>query len=259
MKSAAAAARTLVANMRAYAAPHSMMPVMPSQFAHLDLRRYDAFRRDMEQRGYRLVADVEIPEVSGMPGSVMAPTMLRVLSAADGAIVASYYQVRPRFPRRLQLLLVGLLHLRWLAAPRDFAAGLRTRHCVQLHTEFDDGSALATGNAQASGTITPPPNVERYLFPWDTPTATLLDAHRRRLDALLASNPRLRPIVVRTPGDLAAAQERQNARKAAHRAQVGLVTEEEVRRMCARFPKLAGPVYAEVVKLLAEEAASGRR
>ena len=242
---AARAARTLVANMRAYAAPHTMMPVMPSQFPHLDLRRYDAFRDDMERRGYRFVADVEIPEVSSMPGSVMAPAMLRVMSAADGTVVASYYQVRPRLARRLQLLLVGLLNLRWLAAPRDFAAGLRTRQCVQFHTEFDDGSALATGNAQASGAITPPPSVERHLFAWGTSTATLLDAHRRRLDAIVASAPGLRPIIVRTLGDLASMQERQNARKAAHRAQVGLVTEAEVQRWCARFPKLAGPVYAE--------------
>lgn len=256
---AARAARTLVANMRAYAAPHTMMPVMASDFSHLDLRRYDAFRDDMERRGYRFVADVEIPEVSSLPGSVMAPTMVRVMSSADGTIAASYYQVRPRLARRVLLLLVGIFNLRWLAAPRDFAVGLRTRHCVQLHTEFDHGSALVVGNAQASEAITPPPAVERQLFAWDTPIATLLDAHRRRFDDIVASPAGIRPIVVRTLGDLIAIQARQNARKAAHRAQIGLVTEEEVHRMCARFPKLAGPVYAEVVKLLAQEAAAGRR
>jgi hypothetical protein len=257
-RTAAAAARSLVNTMRSYAAPHSLMQVMAADFPQLDLRRYAAFQRDLEQRGFAFVADAEIPEVARMPRAGMAPTMLRTMSSADGAIVGSYFQLKASLGGRLGLLLIGLANLRWVAAPRDFVQGMRTRHCVQFHTEFDDGRALATSNAEASRVVTSPPTVERQLLPWNTAIVTLLDAHRRRFDAIV-SRGTVRPLAVRTFGDMVAMQQRQNARKAAHRADIGLVTEDEVRRMCARFPKLAAPVYAEVVKLLEDEAVDAKR
>jgi hypothetical protein len=246
----------IIARMREYGAAHTVMPVIASQFGHLSLARYGQFQARMEQLGFRFLTDVEIPEVSNLTCSVMAPTMLRTMTS--GVVVATYYQVRPRVGRRLLLLGLGLLNLRLIAAPRDFIAGMRTRHCVQLHSEFDDGRSLTTGNGQAAASITPPPSVERHLFPWGTPLATLLATHRQRFDEIAGERADARPVVVSTLQDLLDMHRRQNARKLAHRTAVGVVTRDEIRRMCARNPALADAVCAEVEKLLAHESSSSR-
>jgi hypothetical protein len=250
---AAEVARVLIARMREYGAPHSVMPVMASQFGHLNLAEYGRFQSRMESQGFRFIADVEVPEASNMVNTVVAPAMLRMMASADGQVVAAYYQVRPKIGRRLLLVALGLLRLRVIAAPREFFRGIRTRHCVQLHSEFDDGRTLTTSNAEAAAAITPPPSIERHLHPFGTPVATLLAEHRRRFAAIVQGTGGPRPIVVRTLRDLIDMHKRQNARKIAHRKEVGVVTRDEVLRFCARHPALAEAVCTEVEKLLARE------
>jgi hypothetical protein len=64
------AAERIVAKMRAqYSGPHTIVRVKEEAFPHLDLEAYASFQSDLEKSGYRLIADVELLDVSNAAGS----------------------------------------------------------------------------------------------------------------------------------------------------------------------------------------------
>ncbi len=143
-----------------YGSMHTRVLVKEEDFTHLDLSAYHAFREEMEANGFRYLADYEILEVTNSPGTLLARTMLRAMVSREGNVVAGYYQTKPRVWRRVQGLLRGLLNLRFMDAPRDFAEGMKTRHCVDFSTEFEDCTFLCTSNAEGAAKMTSPPEID---------------------------------------------------------------------------------------------------
>jgi hypothetical protein len=126
-------------------------------------------------------------EVSNAAGSLIARTFIRSMLSSDGQVSVSYYQIKPQRLRRVRLLLTGLLNFRFIDAPAAFARGMKTRHCVDVMTEFSDGRHLLTSNAKAAALISGPPSIENRFFPYGTPTARLLSHHLEELaDAVYA-------------------------------------------------------------------------
>ena len=247
---AQAAGKILSDIQASYRNPANLSPVQAAQFRHLDLHRYENCGLAMEKRGYRWLGDFEHLAVNRSKTSLLAPTMLRAWASADGQVAVFYTQVRPHLPRRIQALLVGLSNLRWIAAPRDFQANLKMRQCVDVETEFDDGSFLVTSNASVAAVITMPASIQTDFHPGGTSLPDLLSRHQGQLARILHEG-RRRPVPVRTAGDLLNMQKRLAAQKLAHRESVHWVTKEELRTMAGGNRQLADAIHAEVRRQLA--------
>jgi hypothetical protein len=251
------AARRIIAIMRErYAVSRTVVSVRETDFAHLDLAAYRSFRTQAAASGFRYLGDQEWLELSRSPTSLMARTMSRSMVSADGRVAAGYYQVKPRLGRLIRALVKGWLNLRFIDATRNILGNLPTRHYIDLLTEFDDGRSLVCSNAVEAAKISVPPTVERHILAGASWSA-LLDLHRRRLDEILRGNAAARPVVIASLDDLRRMHDRQHAQRAAHREGARLVSQEEMRGMCAAHPELADQVFAAVQKLLDAERPAG--
>ena len=248
------AAQAILASMRRVAGTQTYVPADPLKFLHLDLGAYDRVMRELQARGFRLLADLELVEVSKSPTSVIAPTINRVMVSSDGRVVAEYYQVKPRIGRRIKLLMRGLANLRLIAAPKNFLKGMVTRHCTGFETEFADGRQLLTSNAESAGMLAGPPQLERKFFPYGTPAVTVLEDHMRRL-AQITETSGIETVEARSLDEALAMQRRQHLLKAAYRKSNEWVSRAEIQAMSGGNPQLASEVFAEVRKLLLEEGA----
>lgn len=248
-----AARRILDSMRRNYQGSMTFVPAQEAEFAHLDLAYYRRLRAALEKLGFRHLCDLEILEVTNAPGTLIARTFLRAMASVDGVIAAEYYQVRPRLGRLLQLLVKGLLNLRWIATPRMVLGNLSTKHCCGFETELSDGTFITTSNAQAAAMMSLPASVQAEFFPYGTGVAQLLQRHRDKVAAALQATPGLRAVPVRTQADLMACQARLKQKKDAHRAALNWVSREEVQRFAGN-PELAEAVYAEVQRQLGNAA-----
>lgn len=250
-------AKSIVARMKKqYSTPHTMVAVDEAEFQHLNLDDYQTFRDMLEEQGFRYIADLEILEVSNAPNSVIARTMIRTMASKDGYITTGYYQVMPNVRNRLKNLLIGLSNMRFIDAPVGFIKAMKTRHCSEFETEFDDGSFLTTSNAQSAGSLSGPLSIESHFFPYGTPISSLLEVHQKRLNEILSSNEGRKPIAMRTLTDILQSGQRLKSLKNAHRAASQWITKEELQKMSGGNPELANEVYAEIQKLLAQEQAA---
>ena len=250
-KSAASAARQIVDSMqKSYSAPQTLTPVSEADFPRLDLAKYQSFRTDMEVRGFRYVADLEILELSQSTTTLLARTMIRSMISTDGSIALGYYQIKPRIWRSVKLLATGLLNFRFIDAPRNFLDGMRTKHCIDFETEFVDGRFLITSNAQLAGLISGPPTIESNYFSFGTPVSVLFDFHRKRLDEILSSGAGIKPAALSSVSEILQMQKRQSTQKAAYRAAVQWVTKEELQGISFGHTDLGNEVFSEVQKLL---------
>jgi hypothetical protein len=249
----AQAARQILAGMReSFGSPAALVPARTADFRHLDLHRYDNCQAALERRGFRCLGDYEHTAVNRSPTSLIAPSLLRAYASEDGAMVIAYFQVKPRLGRRLKSLAVGLANLRWIAAPRDFAANLKMRQCVDIETEFDDGSFLVTTNGDVAAALSQPDSVQTAFHPAGTSLPALLDAHRNRLARVLHAGKR-KPVPVRTGDQMLHMQKRLAAQKLAFRESVHWVTREELRAMAGGNAETADAIHAEVQRQLAAE------
>lgn len=253
----AQAARKILDDMkRSYATPVVLRPVAARNFAHLDLKRYDALRAALEKRGFRSLGDFENPVVNQSPSSLLAPTFIRASVSEEGTLVVGYYQTRPRMARHVQQLMRGLLNMRWLAAPRNFIEQTRRHQCADVTTELDDGTFIVTSNAQSAAMLSQPLGILSDFHPFDTPLPVLLDRHRAQLARTLHGGTR-RALQVSTDEDMLAMEKRMAACRIAWRESVNWVTRDELRAMARGNNVFADAVYEEVRKLVAAERAAG--
>lgn len=249
-------ARNILQSMKqTYGAAKKLIPASEAEFSHLDLSNYRRFRADMEAERFKYVGDFEILRTSQSAIALFSETMIRIMVSQDGSITTTYYQHKRRRWPLIKALATGLLGLNWVSTPKYFVRDLKTRHCVGFGSEFDDGRYLITSNAEAAGKITMPPNMEQHFFPYDTATPVLLDAHRKRMAEILQTNPGIGPLVASGAEDILQAHDRLSAQKGAYRASVQWVTQDELRAMSNGNHRYADEVYAEVQKLIAQDAA----
>lgn len=245
-----AAQRILAMMQQTYSSPYTYRDVNEADFRHLDLKAYRNFQSLHESLGYRLLRDVEIAEISDSPTTLIARTFIRTMVSADGAIIADYYQVKPRMDRLLRMTGRGLLNGRWLDTPRFFFKTLKTKHCMGYESELSNGEIVTTSNAEDAAMISLPPSIHSEFHPYGTATAVLALQQKKRLASYLASHPGTGIRAVRSTDELMAMQARMKQLKDAHRAAVSWVTQGELEKMAPGNPQLAEAVYAEVQRQL---------
>jgi hypothetical protein len=251
------AAEEIVANMRrTFSDDQGLVVTEPAGYRHLNLRAYDDFLATMQAQGFTLVADMARPGITHTPASTLAPTMIRVMRSADGRVVANYYQGKARLGKRLRILAKGLLNLRLVTAPRMFARGMVTRHCVDFETELDNGLFICTCNVEVAASLSTPPALIKRFHPWKTPVPVLLDDHLRSLADYLRANPAVAPVPVESVGDVMRGAWRQDQIKLAHRKSLDWVSHAEISRLGAgNQDEVNRAIFDEVQKLLATERA----
>lgn len=248
MTDARRAAEEILAQLKhTYATSQTIVPANEAEFTHLDLSRYRAFRDTLEREGYHLLSDFEVLEITNAPGTIMARTMVRAMASADGGTCAAYYQVRPRMGRVVANLLVGLLNLRLIDAPRFFLHVRTTKHCYDFTSEVG-GTFVTTSNAADAAMMTAPPTIDALYFPYDTALDTVRLAHVQRLAAAVA---RMGHAATRIGSneDMLAMEERLRAQKNAHRAMSNWITQQELQALSGGDTLVAELVWEELQKL----------
>lgn len=245
-----AAEKILKSMQNTYSNPPAMVAADEKNFNHLDLNAYRKFSEDLKAANFRLVGDLEMPELSKSPTTLIERTMIRNAISVDGHMLAVYYQTKPRIGRRIKLLIRGILNLRLIDAPQDFIKAMATRHCVEFETEFRDGKQLITSNAEAAGMMSSPPSIESNFFPYGTPTTVLLERHMKRLLEISKENP---PIILQSLDDILQMQKRQSMLKIAYRSSVQWVTQQEMLDMSGGNTNMAEEVFSEIQKIIAEQ------
>jgi hypothetical protein len=154
-------------------------------FPHLDLKRYDAFKLAIQKHGFGCLGDFQDVARNRAADSVTAPTILRMCASRDGQVVLAYYQTKTLPPQRWHMLVQGLLRLRWISAIRNFRAQAKARQCVEIQTEFNDGSFLVTSNSPRAPEDGEAPKISSDFHAPGTPLPRLLDAHLANLGVIL--------------------------------------------------------------------------
>ena len=194
-----------------YGQKHERRAVEASTFRHLDLKFYERVERELTALGFHYLGDYELADLKGTaqdPGC-----FLRAMASADGVVMAAAYQHHGRK--------WWLRMLMWFLT-RD---GMKV---VDLETEFSDGSFVATGTCPIVARVKLPPEIDGVQLPHKTPLPEMLANHLARVEARLHVHPELTVRPVTTLEECHAAQERQDAIKAAFRQQLGGMTREEL-------------------------------
>ena len=246
------AAEEIVSMLKTAYAPYTIRPTNEKAFSHLDLAGYRQFRQAMEADGYRFLSDLEIVELNTSPANVLVPTMIRSMVSTDGETSAGYYQVRYKVPWLLLNLVVGIVVLRFIWAPRAFLQSLRTKHCYDFESELG-GSYVATTNAADAAPMSLPSSVDSKFFDYGTRLSEVRRAHEERLAAAVRrAGASVRPTKMSSLEDVRAMQARLKQVKDAHRAASNWITQRELQTIAGGDTALAAAVFAEVQKVLAE-------
>lgn len=249
------AAEEIIGNLkRAYTAPYTIVPADEPAFSHLDLSAYRRFKETLESDGYRFLSDYEILEVNNSPNSLLARTMIRCMVSADGGTSAGYYQIQPRIGRLVTNLLVGIVNLRFIAAPSFFLHNVRTKHYYDFESEIA-GAYVTTSNAAGAAAMSLPASVDAKFFGYETSLTALRAAHEARLAAAVGRTG-ASPTRMSSKEDVVAMQARLKRLKDAHRATSNWITHEELLALSGGNIALADAIFEEVQKLLAETAMS---
>ena len=220
-----------------YSERHEYRTVSAHDFRDLDLAYYDETQAWLEAQGFRHLGDVEnVTLARTMP---RARAFIRSMVSADGTISAGVYDVRLKsWMRLLQRLFV---------LPRD----MRT---LDLETELSDGTFVATSNNLGADAMTPPPGLDRSLYPRETLPEELLSCHTRAVKQALASSPGVTAVAHRTLDELLEAEHRLQAMKNAHRKSIGYVDRRELARIDGgKNPQAAQELADEIEAIKAEE------
>jgi hypothetical protein len=211
------AKRLLDQQQQLYGGAHEYRRVGPEAFDGLDLNFYESTTTALESLGFRYLGDVV--DVTAAAAWPKAQAVLRVMAGDGGATVVAVYHARFfGFVRLLQLV-------------RVLPAKL---HILDVETELDSGTHVATGNTIKADTTAPFPRILKRRYPMDTPPAELLRLHREHVRDALAAEPGARPLRVETLEDALAAQNRAELIKAAHKKGMGYLNDEELKAVLQR-------------------------
>lgn len=226
------AGRRTVENMKQlYTQRHEYRDVRPDDFKQLDLDFYEQTTRVLSSLGCVWVADIEDVTIrNAFPYPV---TFIRNMHGLGGAVMVGIYHCKFR---SLFMRLVILL--------------TRTKigRSIDCETEFRNGEFLCTNNAPTAAHITNPPQLNTEYLAFETPAAEVFQRHLQRLNAYLAANPGVQPLLHTTREAIREAQWRQQQIKAAYRKQVGWVTRDEIQGMATPGQRHAASALADEVE-----------
>lgn len=200
-----------------YSQPHEFVKVDPAKYPEADLRFYDRGRVELEQLGYRFLADVE--DVTMTEAYPASRTFMRLMSDSGGLVRAALYHVQPRgmVISILQLVQVVPRHLR----------------VIELVTEIG-GVFLATANTQNLARLEPPPEVKTERLPMGAGIAKVVEHHQARITDWLRSYPHQVPRSVVDYDEVMASMARSHLAMAKHRQSVGGLTRDELEKLKGR-------------------------
>jgi hypothetical protein len=200
-----------------YGEPHELVAVSPSAFPEADLEFYDRARTQLEQRGYRFLADVEDVTLSQV--YPQNRTFVRLLVDAGNMIRASAYHVHPRgvVVSILQLVQLWPRHLR----------------VVELVTEVGS-TFLVTANTHGVDRLEPPPEAKVERLALGTPILEVVARHEQRITELLRAHPERVPNHFESFADVVASIARSHVAMARHRQKVGGLSRDELERLKGR-------------------------
>lgn len=200
-----------------YGEPHELARVSPETFPEADHEFYDRARAELEDRGYRFIADVEDLTMSRIyPHN---RTFIRLLVDRGGMIRASTYHLHPRGA------VISLLQLVQL-----FPRHLRV---IELVTEIQ-GVFLVTSNTHGIDRLEPPPEAKVERMPLATSLADIVATHEKRITALLRTYPERAPVSFESYDDIVASMGRAHVAMARHRQKVGGLSRDELERLKGR-------------------------
>lgn len=200
-----------------YGEPHELVRVSPSGFPEADLDFYDRAKRELEHKGYRMLADVEDMTLSRLyPNN---RTFLRLFTDAGRMIRASAYHLHPRG------VVVSLLQLVQL-----FPRHLRV---IELVSEVG-GKFLVTSNTHGVDRLEPPPEANVERLPLATDLLEVVTRHEARITAYLREHPERAPVSFETLEDAMASIARAHVAMARHRQKVGGLSRDELERLKGR-------------------------
>lgn len=201
----------------AYGEPHELVRVTPAAFPDADLEFYDRARRELEQRGYSWLADVEDLTVSRLEPQTR--TFLRLFVDPGRMVRATAYHLHPHgmVISPLQIVQLYPRHLR----------------IVELVSEVG-GQFLVTGNSHGVERLDAPPELKVERLPIATPPAEVATRHEQRIAELLRAHPERQPLTFESFEDVLASMARAHVAMARHRAKVGGLTRDELERFKGR-------------------------
>lgn len=257
MTSAKDAAKEILEILQStYQGQDTVVPAVEADFPHLDFTRYSEAEQQLASFGFRKLGDVELVNFSNDPESFYKKTLIRSFVSKNGEIVASCYEIRPRWSRLFTTLLNGLLAFRWIATPLFVLSVWRPRLIYSFGTEFSDGSFVLTSNAEGEGLLSCPPSIDALRFPYNTNILYVLESHRARLAKSLNMSKAKNVRPAHTAEECRETQNRLTQQINAHRAALSWITKTELTNIAGQ-PKLANKVFEEIQKLLKEKDASG--
>jgi hypothetical protein len=206
-----------------YTPKHEFRVVDAKSFRHLDIGFYDKIQDALVAKGCTCLGDVEI--VEQQKNGLGVRTFIRVLVTRDGLTCVGLYHFKPK---------LWLRSLLWIMR-------VRVGRTIDCETELSNGGYLTTSNAAQAGKLNPPPGFDRQYFPLNTLHETVFHKHCERLGDFVAANPGISITPMRTLEEALAMQQRMHAAKAAHRKEIGYVTQDELERLGAN-PKNAAEI-----------------
>ncbi len=176
----------------AYAEPHQLVQVSAASFPEADLDFYDRARRDLEEGGFRWIADLEDLSLTRL--SPETRTFMRVFLDRGGMIRAAVYHVRPR---GLVVLLQAVLRI-----PRELRV-------IELVTEVGS-HFLSTSNTHNLDRLEAPPEVLSERMPPNTPLSQVVARHGQRIAERIKAHPEKIPVHFESLDDVLASVARGN-------------------------------------------------
>lgn len=221
----AAARQILEHGKRIYGGKHEYVEASIERFPHLDAGFYERTAAELEQSGFRRLADLENLTMT-KAGGIMMPAMLRVMVSEDGTIVAGIYHARAKGATNVP--------------------GTNSYHIVDFESAMSDGRSVTTSNAELAGALTSPPEILAEFHAFATMPFMLLERHRRRIQGYVEGNPGVSPVQFGTIEQVLEHQARMDEIKTRFReARPGVFSEEELRRLA---PEVDAEFTADVAE-----------
>jgi hypothetical protein len=200
-----------------YGEPHELVRVSPDTFPEADIEFYDRVRRELEQKNYSCLGDVEDLTLSRIyPHN---RTFVRVFVDSGRMIRAAAYHLHPRG------VVISLLQLVQLI-PRHLRV-------IELVSEVQ-GQFLVTANTANVDRLEPPPEAKVERMPLGTPILDVVARHESRLTELLRTHPERQPLAFESLDDVIASVARAHVAMARHRQKVGGLSRDELERLKGR-------------------------
>lgn len=190
--------------------PHEIRETALLEFPRLNQEFYDNAKAELEEQGFRYVADIEdmtLAASNSNPRSAM-----RIMVSPDG-VMAAVLQIDFKFAKRLIARHLG---------------GMRSPYFVEFVCEAIDGRFF-------SGVVAPP-----HMQPHEPPEVTVValpthlspgEAYRQYLDSLTAflrKNPDFELLRPKSLKEILASNHRQELQRVRYRSRVGALTREEL-------------------------------